>query len=254
MKTKTTKLLMSLTAAFTMAATTLPLAAAHKDDERIVSAAKQSYVYRTYLKDDDIKIQAKDGMVTLKGEVSDRSHKSMAEDAVDTLPGVKAVDNQLEVKAKPADEKSDQWIAFKLKSMLLYHRNVSGAKTEVSVKDGIATLKGTTSSEAQKELTEEYAKDIEGVKGVVNELSVSTEPPSRTVGEVIDDGSITAQVKSALVTHRSTSALKTKVTTRNGVVMLSGEAKNPAEKDLVTKVTSDIHGVKSVMNNMVVKE
>jgi osmotically-inducible protein OsmY len=248
-----TKLVLSLTAAFAMAAT-LPLAAAHNDDERIVSAAKQSYVYRTYLKDDNIKIQSKDGIVTLKGEVFARSHKDMAEDTVENLPGVKSVENRLEVKAKPADEKSDDWIAFKVKSTLLYHRNVSGAKTDVSVKDGVVTLKGTASNEAQKELTGEYAKDIEGVKSVINELSVSTEPPSRTVGEVIDDGSITAQVKSALLTHRSTSALKTKVTTRNGVVMLSGEAKNPAEKDLVTKVTSDIHGVKSVVNNMEVKE
>ena len=36
--------------------------------------------------------------------------------------------------------------------------------------------------------------------------------------------------------------------------MLSGEARNPAEKDLVTKIASDIHGVKSVVNTMEVKE
>jgi hyperosmotically inducible periplasmic protein len=246
-----TKHVLALMTALAVVTNCTPLWAARSDDARIVSAAKQSYVYRTYLKDDDIKIQSVDGVVTLKGEVSDRSHKDMAADTVENLPGVKIVDNRLVV--KPADEHSDGWIEFKVKSALLFHRSVSGTKTTVSVKDGIVTLTGAASSQAQKELTEEYAKDNEGVKGVKNEMTVSTAPPARSVGEVIDDASITAQVKSALLTHRSTSALKTKATTREGVVTLSGEAKNQAEKDLVTKLASDIHGVKSVVNNMEVK-
>ena len=248
---KTKYMLALLAVALATSVNSLSLLAAAGDDGRIVSAAKQSYVYRTYLKDDDIKIQAKDGVVTLKGEVPSRSHKAMAQDTVENLPGVKSVDNQLVV--KPADERSDSWIEFRVKSALLYHRSVSGTKTAVSVKDGNVTLSGTATSEAQKELTTEYAKDVEGVKAVKNEMKVSVQPPPRSLDEVIDDASITAQVKSALLAHRSTSALRTKVTTREGVVTLNGEAKNQAEKDLVTKLTMDIHGVKSVMNNMEVK-
>ena len=243
---------LALTTVFAMVVTSAPLLAASADDNRIVAAAKQSYVYRTYLSDDHIKIQSKDGAVTLTGEVSNPSHKSMAEDTVENLPGVTKVDNQLTV--KPANEHSDGWIEFKVKSALLFRRSVSGTKTSVSVKEGIVTLTGDASSQAQKDLTEEYAKDIEGVKEVKNELKVSAEPPPRTVGEVIDDGSITAQVKSALLTHRSTSAIKTKVTTREGAVTVTGEARNLAEKDLVTKLVKDIKGVKSVVNNMEVKE
>jgi len=247
-----TKHVIGLTVALATTITSLPLLAARSDDARIVSSAKQSYVYRTYLKDDNIKIQSKDGVVTLNGEVSDRSHKSMAEDTLESLPGVRSVDNRLVV--KPANEHSDTWVEFKVKSALLYHRSVSGIKTTVTVKDGIVTLSGTASSQAEKDLAGEYAKDIEGVKDVNNGLTVSTEPPSRTAREVIDDGSITAQVKSALLTHRSTSALKTKVITRDGTVTLRGEAKNQAEKDLVTKLATDIHGVKNVVNEMEVKE
>src|SRR6266446_648968 len=111
-----TKLVMLTATVFTAVITSVPVRAAHNDDQRIVSATKQSYVYRTYLKDDDIKIQSKDGAVTLSGAVSDRSHKSMAEDTVENLPGVKSVDNRLEVKTKPKNEKSDDWIAVKVKS------------------------------------------------------------------------------------------------------------------------------------------
>ena len=55
-------------------------------------------MFKTYLKGDDIKIQSKDGAVTLTGIVSEESHKSLAQETVAGLPGVKSVDNRLEVK------------------------------------------------------------------------------------------------------------------------------------------------------------
>jgi len=73
------------------------------------------------------------------------------------------------------------------------------------------------------------------------------------VVESIDDASITAMVKTTLLYHRSTSALNTTVETKEGVVNLGGKAGNAAEKDLATKLTSDVHGVKSVTNNMTVE-
>ena len=242
---------------------------ASKMDDRIESSARKSYVFKTYLKADDIKIQSKDGVVTLTGSVSEESHKSLAGETVAGLPGVKTVDNRLEVKGERPVENSDTWLMMKVKTTLLFHRSVSGSKTEVTVKDGIVTLQGDATSQAQKDLTTEYAKDIDGVKDVKNEMMVSSGPSketrtagekiddsskkkSRSVGEKIDDASITAQVKMTLLYHRSTSALNTSVTTRKGVVTLSGKAKNASEKDLATKFVNDVHGVKSVRNLMTV--
>jgi osmotically-inducible protein OsmY len=129
---------------------------------------------------------------------------------------------------------------------------VSADTTDVHVSDGVVTLRGHATSEAQKELTTEYAKDIEGVKDVRNEMTVS-KPSEATTTRVIgriDDASITAQVKMALLFHRSTSALSTKVETSDGVVTLYGKARNTAEKDLVNKLVTDIHGVRSINNRM----
>ena len=79
-------------------------------------------------------------------------------------------------------------------------------------------------------------------------------PPScTTVGETIDDASITSQVKFALLSHSSTSALSTKVITENAVVSITGVANSDAEKSLVTKLAQDTRGVKSVVNDMTVK-
>jgi osmotically-inducible protein OsmY len=236
-----------------------PAQASSKMDNRIEASAKESYVFKTYLKGDAIKIQSKDGVVTLTGSVTEESHKSLARETVAELPGVKKVDNQLEVKGDSPTVNSDLWLVTKVKSTLLFHRNVNGLKTEVSVKDGVVTLRGDATSNAQKDLTTEYAKDVEGVKDVKNEMTVSgASPPAtstkklKTVGEKIDDASITAQVKMTLLYHRSTSAINTKVKTKNGVVTVSGNAKNAAEKDLVTKFAGDVHGVNTVRNRMTV--
>ena len=236
-----------------------PVHASSKMDNRIEASAKKSYVFKNYLKGDDIKIQSRDGVVTLTGSVLEESHKSLAQETVAELPGVKKVDNQLEVKGGTPAANSDLWLGTKVKTTLLFHRNVNAVKTEVSVKDGVVTLRGDAASEAQKELTTEYAKDVEGVKEVKNEMTVlgaSTSKASArkhgTVGEKIDDASITSQVKLTLLYHRSTSAIRTKVKTKNGVVTVSGNARNAAEKDLVTKFASDVHGVKNVKNRMTV--
>ncbi len=228
---------------------------ASKMDDRIESSAMKSHVFKTYLKGDDIKIQSNDGVVALTGTVSEESHKSLAQETVASLPGVKSVDNRLEVKGEHPAEKSDAWISTKVKTTLLFHRSVS-AMTEVDTKDGIVTLKGDADNQAQKDLTTEYAKDVEGVKDVNNEMTVTKtlKKTHDTVGEKIDDASITAQVKMALLFHRSTSAVNTKVKTNNSVVTLSGKAKNTAEKDLVTKLVEDVKGVKSVKNQMTIEE
>ena len=224
--------------------------------ERIESSAKKSYVFMTFLKGDDIKIQAtNEGAVTLTGTVSEWSHRSLADETVGGLPGVISVDDKLEISGGKPDENSDAWIGIKVKTMLMFHRNVSNLKTDVDVKDGIVTLHGETSSEAQKELTAEYVKDVEGVKSVKNDMTVikTGKTTVEKVGEYIDDASITAQVKLALLFHRSTSAISTKVETKNGVVTVMGLAKNSAEKDLVGKLVTNIKGVKGLKNKMTVE-
>lgn len=228
---------------------------ASEDDKRIESSFKESYVSQTYLKGDAVKAESKEGVVTLSGTVNDASHKNLAEETASNLPGVKSVDNRLELRAKYPAEQTNEWLAMKIKTALLFHRNVSAANTEVYVEEGIATLRGEAASEAQKELTTEYA-NVGGIKEVKNEMTVAKAPKKteRTLEEKIDDASITAQAKIALLTHRSTSALKTSVTTKDGIVTVGGKAKNAAEKDLVTKLVDDIHGANSVVNDMTVEE
>lgn len=237
-------------ALFTLLASPIALFASSDMDRKIEDAAKASYNYRTVL-EDRVKVKADDGVVTLTGTVEDKDDKALAVDTVENLPGVVSVRNEIVIKST-YPERSDGWIALKVRGRLMVKSNVSAMATTVTSTDGVVTLAGTADNMAQKELTAAYAKDIDGVKSVKNDITVNT-APSVTVGEKIDDASITTQVKYALLTHKSTSALKTKITTTDGVTVVTGVAGSDAEKSLVTKLVQDVRGVKSVSNNMTVK-
>lgn len=225
---------------------------ASKLDTRIIEAARRSYVFKVYLEGDDIRIESKDGAVTLTGMISENFHGSLAEVTLTDISGVKSVDNRLEVKGSSPTANSDAWLHDKVKATLLFHKSVKAATTEVDVKDGIVTLRGNAASEAQKELTSEYAKDVEGVKEVKNEMTALTaaEIKPLSTGEKIDDVSVAALVRMALMLHHSTSGIYTTVAIRRGVITVGGRARTAVQKDLVTKIIKDVNGVKKVKNLM----
>ena len=70
-----------MAAAFALLVISVPVYAS-KTNDRIESSARKSYIFKTYLKDDDIKIQSKEGAVTLTGLVSEESHKALAKETV----------------------------------------------------------------------------------------------------------------------------------------------------------------------------
>jgi hyperosmotically inducible periplasmic protein len=236
---------------FVLLAGPTALLASSDTDRKIEAAAKASYNYRTVL-EDKVKVKANDGIVTLTGTVQDKDDRALAADTVENLPGVASVKNEIIVQST-VPTNSDAWMAVKIRSLLLVKGNVSAASTKVTVNDGNVVLTGTADTAAQKDLTAAYAKDIQGVKTVQNEIIVKEKAPGATVGESIDDASITSQVKFALLSHKSTSALKTKITTTDGNVSVTGVAANEAEKSLVTKLAQDVRGTKSVTNAMTVK-
>lgn len=242
------------TVAATMMLAAVPLFATEADT-RIETAFKDSYVNRVYLKGDSVKPEAKNGVLTLTGTVADKNHRMLAQETGESLMGVTRVDNQLETKAEVATDNADTWIGRRVEWTLFFHRNVSASATTVDVNSGVVTLTGEASSAASKELTGEYAGDVDGVKSVTNNMTIAKAeaPATRTAGEKLDDASITAQTRMALASHRSTSTTKIKVETHEGVVTLTGIAANTAEKSLVSKLVRDIHGVTDVKNEMTIQ-
>ena len=158
---------------------------ASKTDDRITASAQESYVFRTYLKGDDIKVQSQDGVVTLTGTVAQESHKSLARETVASLLGVTSVDNKLVEKYEVPAVYTDAWLMAKVKSTFLFHRNLSATDTEVIVENGTVTLRDVATSMAQKDLATKLVSDVHGVKSVVNNMTVE-EPKAKKKAAAIE--------------------------------------------------------------------
>jgi osmotically-inducible protein OsmY len=74
-----------------------------------------------------------------------------------------------------------------------------------------------------------------------------------SVGEYIDDATITTTVKARFVEAKTVDASAIKVETLNGEVMLSGFAKNSTEKSDAERLAREVKGVKLVRNELVVR-
>ena len=74
-----------------------------------------------------------------------------------------------------------------------------------------------------------------------------------TVGAYVDDASITTSLKARYVDNKQVDASSIKVETLNGTVMLSGFAKNTAERTTAEDIAMKVNGVKSVKNSIVIR-
>jgi hyperosmotically inducible periplasmic protein len=74
-----------------------------------------------------------------------------------------------------------------------------------------------------------------------------------TVGAYVDDATITTQVKGRFVDDKDVAAASIKVETLNGTVMLSGFAKDMAEKQAAERIARNVSGVHAVRNEIIVR-
>lgn len=93
--------------------------------------------------------------------------------ALPLLPAlaITALDASLWAANKPP--LTDDFISDTIREKLSGDVNVKGAKIDVDVKGGVATLTGTVSSEKQKSKAESLTKKVKGVKSVVNKIQIT---------------------------------------------------------------------------------
>ncbi len=74
-----------------------------------------------------------------------------------------------------------------------------------------------------------------------------------SVGQYIDDATITTQIKSRWIEDKTVDANSFKVETLKGTVQISGFAKNLAEKMQAESIARGVKGVVAVQNSIVVR-
>jgi hyperosmotically inducible protein len=153
---------------------------------------------------------------------------------------------------KTAGEQIDDSVVLgKVKAALIADPTTSAHEIDVEVYRGIVQLNGFVDSSAEKSRAAALARDVHGVADVQNNLSVRS--GTGTVGEVIDDATLTAKVKAALIESPDTKAHQINVESKAGVVHLSGFVNNATAKEAATSVAKSVSGVKEVRNEISVK-
>lgn len=74
-----------------------------------------------------------------------------------------------------------------------------------------------------------------------------------TVGQAVDDTTITARVKARMAQDQSVSASRIEVETLNGTVQLAGFATSQAEKERAAAIAREVPNVREVRNNIIVR-
>lgn len=91
--------------------------------------------------------------------------------------------------------------------------------------------------------TSNFNNDVERAKIQAEEKAKCAETK---VEKVVNDTVITAKVKELFLEDKDISSLIVHVTTKNGVVYLTGKVNNPYEKKIAVNLAKTVHGVKDV--------
>lgn len=125
------------------------------------------------------KAKATDGVrqVIDKLAVTEGDRPVIADTRDKTAPTLPRDKEQVTAKAKTAAERvgkeiSDTWITTQVQAMYFLDREVKGMDVNVTTHAGVVTLSGGVDSEAARQKALSDARSIEGVKQVVDKLSV----------------------------------------------------------------------------------
>ena len=152
----------------------------------------------------------------------------------------------------PGEYVDDAGTTARVNTALMQDPLVKAGQVDVETFRGVVQLNGFIDSTAAKDRATTVSRSVSGVHEVHNNLVVKTS--ERTVGTVVDDATITAKVKTALIDNSGTSAGQINVETRQGVVQLSGFVNDTDEKLTAGNLASNVGGVHHVDNELEIKQ
>lgn len=180
---------------------------------------------------------------------------ALAGAALFTLVGC---DNGLQAIAAPVagtsvgTEIDDTVITSSVKSALLADADIRSFDFKVETRKGEVLLSGFVDNQAQLDRATATAQTVSGVKKVQNNVSLRATPT--TVGNKIDASLITGKVKAALLADTRIKSFDIAVVTRKDEVQLSGFVNNQDQIDRAMEVARSVEGVRTVTNEMRIKQ
>ncbi|MCP9768731.1 BON domain-containing protein [Lacihabitans sp. LS3-19] len=144
--------------------------------------------------------------------------------------------------------KNDSELQTDVQNAIKWEPLLHAAEIGVTAKDGVVSLTGVVDSYAKKMEAENAAKNVSGVRALVEKIEVKF-PSSWTK----TNSEIANEVLSALKSNMSVPDNKVTVKVEDGWVTLEGELVWNYQKDAAKKAISYLMGVRGVSNNIKIK-
>ena len=189
-----------------------------------------------------IGVTAENGIVTLSGHVLSFRQKRAAEMATGRVKGVKAVAEEIEVRLPSEFKRDDVEIAGAAVNRLFWNEGTPRDAIKIKVEKGWLTLTGEVNFHFQKETAEREVRNLIGVTGVSNQITVKT---------YVDTAHISDDIQHAL--HRSWfSPEQAHVTAQDGRIKLTGTVHSWQERRTAASTAWAARGAISVENELIV--
>jgi len=144
--------------------------------------------------------------------------------------------------------KSNEMLQKDVQDAIKWEPLLNAAEIGVTAKDGVITLTGSVDSYAKKSEAEDAAKNVIGVKAVVEKIEVHIGKWGKK-----DDNEIAAEILSAYKWNWEVPGDKVKVKVEDGWVTLAGELNWNYQKDAAKKSITNLPGVRGVSNVITIK-
>ena len=190
-----------------------------------------------------IGVEAKNGIVTLSGQVDSYAQKWAAERAAQRVSGVKGIAVEIDVVLPGSSQRTDADIASAARSALEWNVLVPREAVAVMVEDGHITLSGDVEWAYVRTAAESSVRGLLGVKGVSNLIRIRPQ---------IKPGDVKVKIEAALQRRAHLDARAISVEVDKGTVTLVGTVDSLAERVTVENAVWNAPGVQNVVDNLIV--
>jgi osmotically-inducible protein OsmY len=195
------------------------------------------------LRDDDIAVAVRDGVVTLAGFADSYADKWKAERIASKIQGVKAIANNIEIKLPSASQRADPDIARAVVNALQWNISVPADRIKTKVEKGWVTLEGEADYNYQKDAAERAIRYLTGVKGITNLITVKQRATPADLKE---------RIKEALQRSAQFDAERITVEVQGNKAILRGTVRSYAEMKEAERAALKAPGITEVENRLTV--